>query len=262
MPRFKDQAICIRHLDWAETSQIVVLMTEQHGKVRGIAKGSKRTSPSSIQRFSGGIDLLTRGEILGIIRPSSELATLTEWDLQDDYHHLRISLRDQRLAMYAADLVHALFADHDVHPRAFFALRQLLESLRDSDESARQFALLRFQWELLDDAGYRPELEQDVHTGEPLPALPTYNFDPQGGGLTQRNGLTDWRVRPGTVELLRKLSGGTGSGETDVASGDSGDSGGDSTQRANRLLCAYIRAILDQQLPTMTFVLGSPSGHR
>ena len=36
MPRFKDQAICIRHFEWSETSQVVALLTQEHGKVRGL----------------------------------------------------------------------------------------------------------------------------------------------------------------------------------------------------------------------------------
>ncbi|MEO1235807.1 MAG: recombination protein O N-terminal domain-containing protein, partial [Planctomycetota bacterium] len=74
MPRFKDQAICIRDVDWSETSQVVVLLTETRGKVRGWAKGSRRQSPSSIQRFSGGIELLTAGQVVATTRPSTELA--------------------------------------------------------------------------------------------------------------------------------------------------------------------------------------------
>ena len=244
MPRFKDQAICIRHLDWAETSQVVVLMTEHHGKIRGLAKGSKRTSPSAIARFSGGIELLNRGEILGVTRQSTELATLTEWDLQDDYHHLRTDFTSQCLAMYAADLVHAMMADQDEHPRTFTALCDLLEAFRDP--AARQAALLRFQWELLDDAGYRPELALDVQTGQALPAAASYTFDPRGGGLTQRASMDDWRVRRQTVELLRQVAAGEAIADADTAS----------LERANRLLCVYFRALLDQQLPTMKYVIG------
>lgn len=243
MPRFKDQAICIRHIEWSETSQLVVLMTGRHGKVRGLAKGSKRTSPSSVQRFSGGIELLTRGEILGVLRPSTELATLVEWDLQDDYHHLHTDLAAQRLAMYAGDVVNAVMADQDEHPRTFAALRTLLESLRDP--AGRSAALLRFQWEFLDDAGYRPELNRDVHGDAALPKLDAYTFDPHAGGLTQRSGATEWRVRRQTVELLRAVAAG---GPADAANAET-------IERANRLLCVYLRAILDQELPTMRLVL-------
>jgi DNA repair protein RecO (recombination protein O) len=247
MLRLRDQAICIRHLDWSETSQVVVLLTQTHGKVRGVAKGSRRLTPSSVQKFSGGIELLTRGEIVVTSRPTSELATLIEWDLQDDHYHLRTSLPAQQLAMYAADLCNALLADHDPHPRAFEALTTLLDALRSgSDDSRAQPALLRFQWDILDDAGYRPELWCDVTNGQDLgePSAAVC-FDPQGGGLTTsvRMGAQDWRVRPATVTALR------------AAAERRTIDAGDAALRANRLLCAYARAILDRELPTMRFIM-------
>ena len=284
MPRTKDQAICIRHLDWSETSQVVVLLTENHGKLRGLAKGSKRMTPSSIQRYSGGIELLTRGEIVWVSKPGVELATLTEWDLQDDHHHLRRDLASHRLAMYAADVCNAVLADHDALPRTYAALRVFLEALREgrnpgeaaaagspgfgrgtdassgappkpadaaSAASARspQAALLRFQWEALDDAGYRPELFRDAATGGELGDEAMYAFDPKAGGLTAagRVGGQDWRVRRATVEALRAAASRDGSSFATPEP--------DAVARANKLLCVYLRTILDQELPTMRLLL-------
>jgi DNA repair protein RecO (recombination protein O) len=243
MPRFKDQAICIRHIDWSETSQVVVLLTQDHGKLRGLAKGSKRLSPSSVQRFSGGIELLTFGQVVAVTNRTAELATITEWDLQQDYHSLRNDLHAQRLAMYAADLTNAMLADEDAHPGAFAALSAFLDALKEQD--FRDAALLRFQWALLSDCGYRPELETDVRKGGGLGKVRAYTFDPVAGGLTTENGIADWRVRSGTVALLRKLS----------AEQAVDDTGAATLGRANRLLCVYARAILDKELPTMRIVL-------
>jgi DNA repair protein RecO (recombination protein O) len=243
MARIKDQAVCIRHIDWSETSQVVVLLTAQHGKVRGLAKGSKRTSPGSIQRFSGGVDLLTLGQVVANTRPTSELANITEWDLQNDYHHLRTHLPAQRLAMYAADVTNAMLADVDPHPRLFELLSAFLDESRDSGELPA--ALLRFQWGLLEDCGYRPQVAADADTGKPIGERRSYQFDPHAGGITARAGDADWRVRPATVRLLGQLATG----------GDCTDADADTIGRANRLLCAYMRAILDKQLPTMRFVL-------
>ncbi|MEX0886350.1 MAG: DNA repair protein RecO [Phycisphaeraceae bacterium] len=262
MPRFKDQAICIRHLDWSETSQIVVLMTRAHGKVRGLAKGSKRATPSSVQRFSGGIELLTRGEIVATTKATTELAQLTEWDLQDHYYHLRRDLSAQRLALYATDVVHALSADEDPHPRTFEALARFLIALGEGGRTAA--ALLRFQWVVLDDAGYRPELWRDVVEGETLPERGTYSFEPATGGFTARVGAREWRVRAATLGALRRTAGGEAAGgddAVDVAGNVVGavleDQAGEDVTRANRLLCAYIRWLLDKELPTMRFVLDS-----
>lgn len=243
MPRFKDQAICIRHIDWSESSQVVVLLTQDHGKLRGLAKGSKRQSPSSVERFSGGIELLTQGQVVAVTKRTAELATLTEWDLQDDHHYLRRDLNAQKLAMYAADLANAMLADEDSHPGAFKAMADFLAALPDAD--ARPATLLKFQWALLEDCGYRPELSRDVRKGEPLTKSKAYTFDPVAGGLTVENGIADWRVRGQTVTLLQKLLEGKPIDDTEP----------DSLNRANKLLCVYARSILDKELPTMRAVL-------
>lgn len=243
MPRLTDNAICIRDLDWSESSQVVVLLTERYGKVRGLAKGSRRNSPSAIARFSGGINLLSQGQAV-VTTKATQLAALTEWDLQDDHYHLRTDLHAQWSAMYAADLTNALLADEDPHPDTFHAMRTMLQSFKVPQASA--LALLRFQWALLVDVGYRPELSQDVDTGNALPKAKAYSFDPKLGGLTTRNGMHDehWRVRSETVDLLRAIA---NNHETKSCKHIA-------FVRANRLLCTYFRSLIDKQLPTMDFI--------
>lgn len=249
VPRFIDQAICIRDLDWSETSQLVVLLTRSHGKVRGLAKGSRRQSPSAIAKFSGGINLLNLGEVAVSTKPATQLAAITEWDLRADHYHLRKHLEAQWAAMYAADLTAALLADEDPHPGAFNALCTLLQTMANPDTVAE--ALLRFQWSLLVDVGYKPELHHDVESGQALAKARAYSFDPKLGGLTTRNSMNDehWRVRANTVELLRAIA-----NEESVS-----DSEKDVLMRANRLLCTYCRALIDKQLPTMEFLLNPSS---
>lgn len=265
MPRFKDQAICIRHIDWSETSQVVALLTWEHGKVRALAKGSKRTSPGAVARFSGGIELLTQGQAVGVIKPSTDLASLTEWDLQNPYFHLRRDLAAHQTALYGADLSNTLLADHDPHAGVFAALAELLEAL--VEPSRRVSALAYFQWRLLDDCGYRPQIDADAGTGLPLEDCPTYVFDPRAGGITTapgriatgHNGSGPWRVRRETVEVLRALDRGdlVAHDGREEGSGSGHGSGADPgvVARANRLLCVYARAIIDRTLPTMKFVL-------
>jgi DNA repair protein RecO (recombination protein O) len=234
MPRIKDEAIVLRELDWSETSQVVVLLSREHGKVRGLAKGSKRQSPSHLERFSGGFELLTRGQVVATTRPTA-LATVTEWDLHADRFALRHDWRAQRVALYGASVAEAMLAEEDPHPTAFDALDQFL----DQAAGERDAALLRYQWALLVTTGFVPELKADVRSGEALNGARGLSFDARAGGLTREQGPDIWRVREATVRALRD-----GDGEPDAMA------------RANRLLCTYIRHLLDQQLPTMSYLLG------
>lgn len=246
MPRFKDVAVCLRHVEFSETSQVVVLLTAEHGKVRGLAKGSRRLAPSSIQRFSGGFELLTLGQVVATSRPSSELASLTEWDLRDDVHHLRQNWRAQRLAFYAGDLTHALLADLDPHPATFGAFVALLAGLNDTNPTNQDAALLAFQWALLDDVGYRPVLDRDALDDTPLAPAEAYTFNPQAGGFTADAGTSPWRVRRATLDALRL-----------TRDGRSQDAEAQAVHRANRLLAAYARELIGRELPTLAVALGA-----
>jgi len=259
--RWRDEAVVLRSIDWSETSQIVVLFTLEHGKVRGLSKGSKRLSPSSIARFSGGIDLLQLGQVTCRIQATAELANITEWDLSEPYPGLRQSLRAWQLAMYGAELADALLPEMDPHPRSFEAMSQLLANL-SADASEAELAILRFQWAMIEDAGLRPELFRDVHelpddeqrqvdseSSTNSKKNPVIGFDPEAGGITRRQGVSQWRVRRSTISLLQKLSDSSESESEKLSANDS------SLARANRLLCSYLRHVLGKELHTMSALL-------
>ncbi len=254
MPALRDEGICLRHWDWSETSQTVSLFGRSLGVLRGLAKGARRER----SRFGGGIDLLTRGEFGVIVKPSTELATFTEWDLLETYPGLRDALPCNRVAFYAADLVQRLLAPADPHPGLYDAMLDLLRALdaaarcgsqedpARSDQTARAAqALLRFQWRLLAETGVQPSLEC-------ASGAATLWFDPRQGGFTAEMPARGWRVRRATLEVLRRVeSDGAGAADAPVESLD----------RANRLLAAYLREIMQTEPATLTDLFGKlPSG--
>lgn len=230
-------AIVLRTYDFSESSQIVALLTRENGLVKGLAKGSKRQSPSAIQIFTGGFELLTRGEVSFKQKPSQELAIFSGWNLEDDRHCLRADWRAQNLGFFAAECVSVSLAEHDPHPALFDALESFLSTL--SDATNRPARLLVFLTTLLRETGHLPRLDADA-TGAPLPDVPVCAFDPASGGLTPTAAHPDWRVRRETVQALRAAAHGA-----DLAAFD-----GDTLQRASRLLTAWLRYLTGQELAT------------
>jgi DNA repair protein RecO (recombination protein O) len=239
VPTIADMAICIRRWDFSETSQTVSLFTRVHGVIRGLAKGSKRAKG----RAAGGIDLLTRGHLMAIVKPAHDLALVTEWSVDEVFPHLRTQLRANRAGFLMADLVHHMLTDRDPHPRLYDALAEALDALKVERDHDR--ALLRFEWSLLVECGYRPELDRDAVTGAPLPRTATLAFSPRSGGVAADTGAGDrWRVRIETVQLLREVAGG--------GSAEGADEG--TVRRAAWLLASYLRELIGRELPTMPAV--------
>jgi DNA repair protein RecO len=248
VPTITDHAIVIRRWDFSETSQTVSLLTREHGIIRGLAKGAKREKGS----FSGGLDLLTEGEIVAIVRSGRDLATLTHWHLQHTHRVLRQNLQANRAALYMADLVHHLLIDHDPHPAVFEALRHAL-ALIDQDASLADAALLQLQWTALAEAGYQPALNAPEatgasrdHSGVRIDGRATMMFSVQAGGVVEHArdqsdgpaaGGVAWRVRRETIELLRQVA-----QQQEIRGRDP-----DTIRRANHLLAAYCREIIGSE---------------
>lgn len=242
MPVVNDSAIVIRTWDYSETSQTVSLFTRTHGILRGLAKGARREKGA----FSGGFEVLTRGDFVAYLKSGRDLANLASWDLTFVCRSLRRDLHAFRIGMYLADLVHHMITDHDPHERLFDAMSTALYELDRRQQ--HDLTLLRFQWALLRETGYQPELHRDAATGRSLPSeADVFIFNSQSGGLVPddgEGGRSRWRVRRETVDLLRRVA--SIKPDRECITSDNG-----AVDRANRLLACYVREILGNELPTM-----------
>ena len=249
MPTICDNAVCIRRWDYSETSQTVSLLAREHGIIRGLAKGAKRQRSA----FSGGLDPLTRGQVVAIVKPNRDLATLTEWHLEEVFWAVRRSLAANRAGLYMADLIHHMLTDHDPHAKLFDRFTESLSELGEADRI--EAAVLRFQWALLRESGYQPQLDRDAETGAALSSqAATLAFSAQAGGVVADTGAGDrWRVRVETVRALRSVA----SDPEDWAASP------ETVSRANRLLAVYCRELIGAEPPAMRWAfpdLGQASG--
>jgi DNA repair protein RecO (recombination protein O) len=161
----KDTAICIRALDYSETSQILTLFTRATGKIGVIAKGSKR--PKSA--FDGPIEVFSYGEI--VFSDSSDrsdssrekLATLTEFQQKPSFTCTADNLFALNCCLFGAELVNGLTNEYDPHLELFDSFLRFLQNASErratSDERRDLLSLLTlFQLTLLREIGLMPIL--------------------------------------------------------------------------------------------------------
>ncbi|MCG8407294.1 MAG: DNA repair protein RecO [Phycisphaerales bacterium] len=196
MALIKDTAIVLRRLDYSETSQVLVLLTREHGQLRIIAKGIKR---STRNRAAVGIDLLERGRIVFSLRSGKEdgLATLTEWHQEDNYAHLQRSLPRCYAAQYSAEVTSQLTEVLDPHPMLFDGLHRLLDALADEDVLV---CLVDYLWLMLKEIGLQPELSRCVSCNGDVAGEPVLHFSSRQGGVICRD------CEPAMVEKRRMRS--------------------------------------------------------
>jgi DNA repair protein RecO (recombination protein O) len=146
----KDEAICIRALDYSETSQIVTFLTRQSGKVGAIAKGSKR--PKSA--FDGPIEVFSHGRIVFSDSNRDKLATLTEFEQQPGFTSLSANLFAFNCCLFAAELTEKMTEEYDPHPELFDSLLKLLQNVNERGDALA--LLILFQLSLLKEVGLQP----------------------------------------------------------------------------------------------------------
>ena len=178
-----DRCICLRRIEYSETSQILLLFSRDHGTMRVIAKGAHRRTKAGASKFDGGIDLLDIGEAVFTHDPQRDLGTLTEWSLREGHPELRKSLRGLYLGMYAAELVAMLIEEHDPHPELFDRLESCLLEL---GTGRAEETFLAFELDLLRETGYLVELNACVGCGQVL-TDGTIFFSPASSGVVCRN---------------------------------------------------------------------------
>ncbi len=129
--------------DWKETSLIVQAFTRDHGNVAMVAKGAKRPysvlrpvlaafQPLSLSWSGGGeVKTLMRADCAGVRRLGGK-ALMSAW--------------------YMNELLLRLLPREDPHPVLYDAYDAALEQLAGGSRAAG--ALRRFEWTLLNEAGY------------------------------------------------------------------------------------------------------------
>ncbi len=203
VPRgLRSDAIVLRVLDFAETSQIVHLATPDHGLVAGIAKGSHGAKGS----FQGGIPLGVLGEVEWVHRPRSELALFRSFRVKDGLRGLRDELDRYAAATYVLGLLRELERPALPAPALFLAGVTALKAIATAPPSQAPLWVVVFEARALAACGHRPELGRCVVCGGE--AAREVVFSPAAGGVAHRRCAAGGAARPlGAAELaaLRRL---------------------------------------------------------
>ena len=74
MPSLKSEAVILQATDYAEFDKLVSFYTKSYGRIRGIAKGAKRSQ----RRFGGALEPFTHDEVTFFEKEGHGLARLED----------------------------------------------------------------------------------------------------------------------------------------------------------------------------------------
>jgi DNA repair protein RecO (recombination protein O) len=237
------EAIVLRVIDYGESDRIVTFCTADFGKIRGIAKGARR----SRKRFVNALEPFCCSRVHFSRRGPESLALIEGCDVLSHFSGIRSDLEKTLAASYLIDLTDQFTPEDKKNEASFFLLQDFLRCL---DGTVMTDALLRFfEIRLLRISGYDPVLNHCLSCKTPIGKQAVYRFDSAKGGLTcnvcepvSRDAIP---VSLGTIRTLllgREME--IGRLGRLLLSGQSAD-------ECRRLLAHFIRHILGRELKSV-----------
>ncbi len=169
---YQTEAIIIKKIKLGEADRILTLYTPHRGKIQAVAKGIRR--PRS--KLAGHLELLTHS-LVSLAR-GRNLDTITGSQTINSFLPLKSDMLLTSYGLYATELVEQFTADHIENYPLFQLLLETLQQLCQAGNN--DLALRYFELHLLNQVGYRPQLQQCVSCRQPL--QPTTNAFCSGAG--------------------------------------------------------------------------------
>jgi DNA repair protein RecO (recombination protein O) len=199
MTLFRDRGVVLRTIRLGEADRIVTLMTEQHGKVRAVAKGVRRTK----SKFGSRLEPLSHVALLGW-QGRGDLDMINQVEVIDTFRAVREDLDRMGAAMSMLEVVDQIGQERHGNPRLYEMLVGALAALaeRNSPMVTPAFFLKALALE-----GSAPELQVCVSCGEEDSQL-LVAFDLIEGGVLCRSCRRGRPLSPGALSLVRRTLGG------------------------------------------------------
>lgn len=169
MRQFRTQAIILNRTDYGEADRIISFLTPDHGKVKAIAKGVRKSQ----SKLAGGIELFSVSDI-SFIPGRKEISTVVSTRLIKHYGNI---VKDLDRTTTGYEVIKKLDKATEDSPEAdyFYLLQEAFEALNDPKIDLGLINLW-FNMQLLRLAGHTPNLQTD-QTGKKLLADKKYDFD-------------------------------------------------------------------------------------
>lgn len=166
-----EPAWLLHHRPFRDSSQILDILSRDHGRLAVVAKGSRGAK----SKLRGILRPFLPLQLSWVIR--SDLGTLTGAEMDG----APISLAGDALlsGYYVNELILNLLHRHDPQPEIFLAYGKTIERLAGSQDVAP--GLRAFELELLRMLGYALNLDHDTETQEPLGSQQQYEYRAEQG---------------------------------------------------------------------------------
>jgi DNA repair protein RecO (recombination protein O) len=201
---YRDTGVVLRTYKLGEADRIVVLLTAEHGKVRAVAKGVRKTK----SRFGARLEPMSHVRLLLYRSRSNDNAALdivSQAESVEPLAPMLASLDRASQGMAVLEAADQLALEREPNEQLY---RMVIGALRTIAARPSPLVVPAFYWKLLAAEGLGPEVEACVRCGEEGDTTALVAFDVGEGGALCRNCRSGVALSAGALDLLRSILGG------------------------------------------------------
>ncbi len=179
MQNFTTNAINIRSYNLSESDKIIVMYSKEKGLIRGVAKGSKKTS----SKLGGRMDMLVANKLM--LHKGKNLDTICQAEALDTFINLRRDMDKLFYSMYCAEIINNFGIENDPNSEEiynlFYSFLETISKCKTKEET--MLSVLRFQLQVMNISGYSLETDTCVKCNCEIDQEELYFSFEQGGIL-------------------------------------------------------------------------------
>jgi DNA repair protein RecO (recombination protein O) len=201
MPSKVVEGIILQVKPYGEADLIIDFFTSQWGRLRGFAKGAKKSK----KRFVNCLDPLNWVRLTFFEKQNYGLVRIDQAELLSPFPGIRKDYKKWGQASYFCEMIKELFAVGDSNPAVFELIRESLLAMDQGKGDQEIFGI--FQIRLLKMAGYALYLNSCLGCGKVVESIPDPVFSLSRGGIFCPGCLkveSGQRLSPGSVQGLRQ----------------------------------------------------------
>jgi DNA repair protein RecO (recombination protein O) len=193
MGLYRDEGIVLRTIRLGEADKIVTFVTPDHGKVRAVAKGIRKTK----SRFGGRLEPTSHVSLM--FYEGRELDIVTQAEALEVHRILREDLDRLAAAVRLLEVVDQVAQERQPARRLY---QMLLGALRALAAHDAPLLVPGFYLKVLSLEGFHPRLDACASCNGPGPLI---GFDQTVGGALCRNCGRGSPVSPAALELMGRI---------------------------------------------------------
>ncbi|MEW6095306.1 MAG: DNA repair protein RecO [bacterium] len=151
MPLYTTKGIVLRNQDLGEADKIVTLYSQKCGKIKGVAKGVRKTT----SKFGSGVEIFTYADYLLYGKENTDLDIISQVQIIHSFQEIREDLSKITYGAFILELVDTLVAGREKDTLLFSLILQILTWLK---EEVSELIIPTFVLKIMTLLGLKPQV--------------------------------------------------------------------------------------------------------